>query len=142
MRRLAPFLFVALLGCGTFEMPENVDISIDAPVSVMVDEEFQIVLTINNTGPSAQTLVDLDVADEYLEGVVVREIDPAFSDAMHVPFDNTQSYSMDLALPASQAVKVTISAHAAHAGDFGGDIDFCINSAVACLSYPVRTIIR
>jgi hypothetical protein len=142
MRRLAPLLFVALLGCGAFDMPENVDISIDSPVSVGVDEEFQIVLTINNTGPSTQTLVDLDVADAYLEGVVVREIDPTFSDAMHVPFDNTQSYSMDLALPAAQTVKVTISAYAAHVGDFGGDIDFCINSAVACLSYPVRTIIR
>ena len=39
-------------------------------------------------------------------------------------------------------VTVAISAYAAHAGDYAGDIDFCINSAVSCLSYPVRTIIR
>ena len=142
MCRLALLVLVASLGCEAFEEPENVDISVDAPTSVQVDQEFYIILTIRNTGSSTQTLVDVDIADEYLEGVVVRETDPAFKDAMHVPFDNTQSYSMDLTLPAGREVTVAISAYAAHAGDYAGDIDFCINSAVSCLSYPVRTIIR
>ena len=140
--RLALLVLVASLGCEAFEVPENVDISVDAPASVQVDQEFYIILTIRNTGSSTQTLVDVDIADEYLEGVMVRETDPAFKDAMHVPFDNTQSYSMDITLPAGREVTVTISAYAAHAGDYAGDIDFCINSAVSCLSYPVRTIIR
>lgn len=142
MRRLALLVVIASVGCDAFEEPENVDIRVDAPVSVEVDQNFNVTLTIRNTGSSPQTLVDVDIADEYLEGVVVREMDPAFKDAMHVPFDNTQSYSMDLALPPGQAVTVTIRAYAAHAGDYGGDIDFCINSALSCLSYPVRTIIR
>ena len=143
MRRLAPFVLIASLGCSAFKEPENVDIRVDAPLSVQVDQEFDITLTIRNTGASAQTLVDLDIADEYLEGVVVSEMDPPFSDATHVGFgDNTQSYSMDITLPAGQEVTVTISAYAAHAGDYAGDIDFCINSAISCLSYPVRTIIR
>ena len=142
MCRLVLLVLVASLGCEAFEVPENVDIRVDTPVSVQVDQEFYITLTIRNTGSSTQTLVDVDIADEYLEGVVVRETDPAFKDAMHVPFDNTQSYSMDITLPAGREVTVTISAYAAHAGDYAGDIDFCINSAVSCLSYPVRTIIR
>jgi hypothetical protein len=133
---------MAALGCGAFEAPANVEINIEMPVSVNVDQEFKIVLTVRNTGSSPQTLVDVDIADEYLEGVVVRAIEPAFKDAMHVPFDNTQSYSMDVLLPPAQEVSVTISAYAAHGGDYAGDIDFCINSAVSCLSHPVRTIIR
>ena len=140
--RLALVVLIASLGCEAFEGPENVDISVDAPVSVQVGQEFGITLTIRNTDSSTQTLVDVDIADEYLEGVVVQETNPAFKDAMHVPFDNTQSYSMDMTLPVGREVTVTISAYAAHAGDYAGDIDFCINSAVSCLSYPVRTIIR
>ena len=142
IRPLALLVLVASLGCDAFETPENIDIRIDGPASVNEDQRFNIALTIKNTGSSPQTLVDVDIADEYLEGVVVRGMDPAFKDVMHVPFDNTQSYSLDLALPAGQEVKVRISAYAAHAGDYAGDIDFCINSAVSCLSYPVRTIIR
>ncbi len=142
MRRLTFLLLVASLGCEAFETPENIEISIDSPASVDEDQRFNIALTIRNTGPSTQTLVDVDIADEYLEGVVVRDMEPAFKDVMHVPFDNTQSYSLDLALPAGRDVHIRISAYAAHAGDYAGDIDFCINSAVSCLSYPVRTVIR
>ena len=142
IRRLALLVLIASLGCGAFEEPENVDIRVDAPLSVQVGQEFGITLTIRNTGSSTQTLVDVDSADEYLEGVVVRETNPAFKDAMHVPFDNTQNYPMDMTLPAGREVTVTSSAYAAHAGDYAGDIDFCINSAVSCLSYPVRTLIR
>ena len=45
---------------------------------------------------------------------------------------------MDLPLLPGREVKVTIRAFAAHSGD----IDFCINSAISCVAYPVRTIIR
>lgn len=142
MRRLAPLALIALLGCGAFDVPENVEVTVEAPVTVGVDQEFDLVLTVRNTGSSALTLVDLDIADEYLEGVVVRTMSPAFKDAMHVPIDNTQSYSMELAVPAGQEVTVTIGAYAAHEGDFAGDVDFCIDSTVACISYPVRTLVR
>ena len=142
MRRLAPLLLVASLGCGALEHPENVEIRVEAPFSIDVNQAFEVVLTVKNTGSSNQTLVDVDIADEYLEGVVVSAMDPAFKEAMHIPFDNTQSYSMDLALPPGQEITITISAFAAHTGDYAGDIDFCINSELSCLSYPVRTIIR
>lgn len=142
MRRLAPLVLIASLGCGAFEEPQNVEISIDVPVSVSVDQEFNIVLTVKNTGSTTRTLAYVDVADEYLEGVVVRGMDPAFKSAEHIPFDNTESYSLDVALPPAQEVTVTVSAYAAHTGDYAGDFDFCIDSAVSCLSYPVRTIIR
>lgn len=143
MRRFAAPAFLALvLGCGAFELPQDVEVMAEAPVSANVDEPFKVVLTVRNTGPETKTLVDVDIADEFLEGVVVQSMDPPFKDAMHVPFDNTQSYSMDLPVPPGQTVTVTVSAYAAHAGDWAGDVDFCIDSAVACISYPMRTIVR
>ena len=77
-----------------------------------------------------------------MTGVVVKSMDPPFSGAEHIPIDNTQSYSLDLPLPPGREVVITISALAAHEGDYAGDFDFCINSAYSCLSYPARTIIR
>jgi hypothetical protein len=143
MRRLAaPALLSLLVGCGAFELPEDVEVRAEAPVSASTDEAFKVVLTVRNTGSETKTLVDVDIADEFLEGVVIQSMDPPFKDAMHIPFDNTQSYSMDLPVPPGQTVTVTVNAYAAHAGDWSGDVDFCIDSAVSCISYPMRTIVR
>lgn len=143
MRRLA-YLVLALsfAGCEAFETPENITISIDAPTTVSADQEFDVVLTVSNTASASQQLVDVDVADEWLEGIVIAGMDPDFKDSFHVPVDNTQSYNLDLSIPPGGSVTVTISAMAAHAGDWAGDIDFCINSSISCLSRPVRTIVR
>ncbi len=140
MRRLALLALIATLGCAAFAEPENIEVSIDAPVSVSVGQAFEVVLTVKNTGPSNQTLVDMDIGEDYLEGVVVQKMDPPFKDALDA--FGIMTYSMDLALPPEQEITVTISAYAAHAGDYSGSIDLCINSAVSCLYYPVRTIIR
>jgi hypothetical protein len=89
-----------------------------------------------------QYLVDLDVADEYLEGVVIESATPRFTDAFHVPLDNTISYSFDLPIEPGAEVLVVFVAYAAKVGDFSGEIDFCVNSEVICIPYPVRTIIE
>lgn len=142
MRRLAPLALMTLVGCGAFELPENVEVSAQTPVSVEAEQEFEIVLTVRNTGTEPKTLVDVDIADAYLEGVAITKMTPPFKDAMHVPIDNTQSYSLDMPIAPGQEATVTIGAYAAHAGDYAGDVDFCIDSEISCLSYPMRTIIR
>lgn len=140
MRRLAPLVLIATLGCAAFDEPENIEVSIEAPITVDVDQEFDLVVTVKNTSASTQTLVDLDIGEDYLEGVAVRRMDPAFSDALGG--FGTMTYSMDLALPPGQEVTITIAAYAAHAGDYSASLDLCINSAVSCLYYPVRTVVR
>jgi hypothetical protein len=142
MRRYAAPVLIALLGCGAFEPPQDVEVRADGPVSVEADQEFQVVLTVKNTGTATKTLVDVDIADEWLAGVVVTKMDPPFTDAFHVPIDNTQSYSLDRPIEPGAELKVVISAYAAHAGDFAGDVDFCIDSGMSCLSYPMRTLVR
>jgi hypothetical protein len=121
--------------------PTGVEVSVDAPIQVTVGERFTIAALVENVSDEPQTLVDLDIAGSYLEGVAVERTDPAFSDAMHLPLDNSVSYSFDIAIPTGGELAVTLHVYAAHTGDYSGDIDFCINSAVACLSYPVRTLV-
>jgi hypothetical protein len=123
-------------------MPSNVELFVDAPATVQEGQDFTIVVRVKNTAPETQTFVDLDIADEYLEGIVIKSTQPAFSDAMHVPIDNTVSYSLGLPVPAGKEVKVTLRAAAVRSGDFSGDFDFCINSEITCLPYPVRTVVR
>ncbi len=122
--------------------PGDVEVAIEAPLEVSQGERFTIVVRVRNGAGKKRTLVDLDVADEYLSGIVIENSQPPFKDAMHVPIDNTLSYSFDIPIAAGGETVVEFAAYAAHRGDFQGDIDFCIDSGVSCLSYPVRTLVR
>ena len=128
--------------CSILETPEDVEISIEAPTIVSPGEQFQIRARVVNTAPFTQVLIDLDIADEYLEGIVVESSIPKFSDAGHVPIDNTISYSFDIPIEAGAELIVIFDVFAAKVGDFSGEIDFCINDEGSCLPYPIRTIVE
>ncbi len=135
---LVLIVLVAGLGCS----PENVQISVEAPTTVKKDDRFEIKASVRNTAATAQTLVDIDVGEEYLEGIVIEGTEPPFSEAMHIPIDNTMSYSFDLPIAPGAEVVVVFHAYAAQASDYSSEVDFCINSEVSCLSYPIRTIVQ
>lgn len=148
---------VLLIGCGTLlvlgiggcfvfvlyvsNLPEAVEVTVDAPGRVEEGEAFEIVARVRNTGQKPRTLVDLDLADEYLEGIAITDTEPDHTDSMHVPIDNTVSYSFGMTVEPGDEAVVTFQAHAAHAGDWSGDFDFCIDSVVRCLPRHVRTVV-
>ena len=61
---------------------------------------------------------------------------------MHIPIDNTMSYSFDLPIAPGERVVVVFHACAAQAGDDPGEVDFCINSEMSCLQSLIRTIVQ
>lgn len=122
--------------------PEGVEVVVEAPLEVARGERFRVLAKARNVGDEPRRLVDVDVADAYLEGIVVESTTPPFRDAMAVPIDDTMSYSFDLEMAPGGEASVAFSMFAAHVGDFSGDIDFCIDSETRCLSYPVRTLVR
>ena len=67
-----------LIGCSS---PENVEVSVDAPTAVAQGERFEIRARVLNTATKTQTLVDLDIADKYLDGIVIESTEPRFSEA-------------------------------------------------------------
>jgi hypothetical protein len=146
---LGCLVLVGLAGLGAWATyrwfvsePEHVTVSVTAPVEVTQGDRFTFVARIRNTAARRQRLVSLDVADEYLEGIAVESTTPPFSEAMHVPIDDTVSYTYELPIPPGGEVAVVFNAYAAHAGDWAGDVDFCVNSATDFVSYPVRTIVK
>jgi type 1 fimbria pilin len=117
-------------------------VSVEAPLNVKNGEEFIITTTVQNTDPSQkQTLVSLDIADAYLEGIAILGTAPDSKEARHIPFDNTMSYVFDIPIPSGEVVEVALRAKAVKPGDFNAEVDFCINSGVSFLSKPVRTIV-
>jgi hypothetical protein len=153
-------VWMALLGCGgavvltvvvfavwvwwiaSRELPPEVQVEVEAPLSVASDAPFDIVARVTNGDDEAHTLVDLDVAQSYLAGIAVVGTEPPFSEALRVPIAEVQSYSFNLALPAGKTVEVRFHAVAAHPGDHDGTFDFCIDNEYTCVSYPVRTLVR
>ncbi len=143
MKRANCPLALLILGWGIFGCsgPENIEVAVDSPTSVEQGERFDIRISVRNTGASVQTLVDLDIADEFLKGVVIENSDPPFSQSEHIPVDNTISYSYDLPIHPGKEISITLSAYAAYQGDYSGEFDFCINSMASCLFYEIRTIV-
>jgi hypothetical protein len=122
--------------------PQGVKVSADAPPTVAKGDRFEIRAKVLNTSSEQQTLCDLDIADGYLEGIIIEGTRPEYTEAWHVPIDNTMSYSFDLPLSPGEAAVVVLSAYAAKRGDYSGEIDFCINTEYNYLSAPVRTIVE
>ncbi len=128
-----------LIGCSS---PENVEVSVDAPTAVAQGERFEIRARVLNTATKTQTLVDLDIADKYLDGIVIESTEPRFSEAIHIPIRNVMSYSFDLPIEPGEELVVVLRAYAARPGDYAGTFDFCINSETSFISYPARTIVE
>jgi hypothetical protein len=131
-------LWVRWLAAG----PEDLEVEVEAPLEVRVGERFEVVASVENLASRPRTLVDLDVADSYLAGLAIVETVPPFSDAVHVPFDESLSHSFDLTVGPSGRKRVVFHMAAVSEGDFAGDIDFCVDSEVRCVPYPVRTLVR
>ena len=130
-----------LAGCET--EVKNVTTSVDAPTNVKKGEKFDIVLHVTNTDASrTQKFVSADISDKYLAGIHIEGAEPKFSESTHIPIDNTVSYVFNLDLPPNQEKTVTLKAVAMKSGDFGGGVDFCINSDYAFITQQVRTVIE
>lgn len=132
-------LAVALAGCAD---PENVEIAVEAPALVKKGQKFEVKARVKNTASETQRLVSLDIGDKYLAGVKIEAAQPPYSESMHIPLDNSMSYTFELELQPNEERVVTFQAVALKPGDFRDEVDFCINSPISFLSQQVRTVVE
>lgn len=121
---------------------EDVAVVVEGPVAVTAGDEFTLTVRFRNGAARAQKLVDLDIADSYLDGIVISAAEPAFVSSEHLPLDGTVSHSFDQTIPPNGELAIRLHALALRPGDFAGDFDFCINNSYACVSHHIRTVIR
>ncbi|MEE8153505.1 MAG: hypothetical protein V3T53_00935 [Phycisphaerales bacterium] len=121
--------------------PENINIQVDAPLEVSNGEQFVVTIRIENTADETQVLHSIDIWDLYLQGIAIRNTEPAYRQSYHIPIDNTQSFEFYLDILPHETITITLNATAVAAGDFNSFFDACINSDVSYLTYPIRTVV-
>ncbi len=139
---LAVALLLGVMAIGSAADPENVVIDVDAPISTKVGDEFEITVKITNTDTKSQSLVSVDVGDEYLEGIAITRTVPNYTNLTHIPIDNSMSYEYDRDIASGEEMIITMYAKALKSGDYNGDIDICINSEMSFLTRSLRTYVE
>lgn len=133
-------LFVSLL-LGCFDEPQNIEIGIEAPLQAIKGESFVIHVSVRNTASEPQTLVSLDVGEDYLDGIAIAKTVPEHSAAEHIPLDNTMSYDFNQSIAPGATLKIDLYAQAIKTGDFKAGVDYCINDETSFLTKQVRTVV-
>jgi hypothetical protein len=106
--------------------PPGVAVTIDGPSSVRVGEEFTLSIVIENQRSDRDfVLADLDLADAYLEGFEVIGTDPPATGPLHVPIDDTLSWSFDRAIAPGEVERFDFRMRATEAGLHRGTVDVC-----------------
>lgn len=134
-RILILVIAIMLVGCDA----KNVITEVDYPLEVNNSETFEINCSVTNTGRKSQDFVGIDLYDEYLEGIAILSIEPDY-DSTTSGF-GMQSYYYDIEIPGGETIDITITAQALYEGDYGGNIDFCINNDVTYVSEYIRTVV-
>ena len=105
---------------------EGVAVTINTPMDVTVGETFKLAISVKNErkGEVLQ-LSDIDIADEYLNAFTVISVNPHPKSQMHVPIDNSLSYTFDRKIGAGKTEVFTWELRAEKAGIHRGDVDVC-----------------
>lgn len=126
---------------GTRTVPEGIEVEVEVPDAVRHGDSFVVVARVINGDERGHSLVDLDVAESFLAGIVIESTEPPFAESIHVPVAKLRTYTYDLALPAGRTVEVRLRAFAADTGEHVGRFGFCIDTKAQCISDLVRLVV-
>lgn len=116
---------VVALGYLTEELT-GVGVVVDAPSEVAVGDTFALKVTVTNQRPQETlALSDVDLGEAYLRGFTVGTIEPPPKTTMHVPIDDSRSFTFDTPIAAGGSRTFTFSLRAAQPGVYRGDVDVC-----------------
>ncbi len=128
------------------QAPENVNVSIDAPVRVNVGDEVEFVVSVENTGADPIELYGMDISINYLNGVLVESVDPPFAEVNQFDtFGNGETYRtyyFYTSIAPGDTVSFTFSGTAVSPGDYSGSLDVCIDSDFSCVGNFIRTVVE
>jgi hypothetical protein len=141
MKKIFLFFALAPLLSGCFGI-KNVDISVTAPETVTVGQDFEVLLSITNTANEDQSLNSIDIENVYLKGIEVIGSDPEYYESFGIAVDNTVSYSYEVNIPPGETLVVVFYCKAVSVGEFEGKMDVCINTGFNFKSVDVSTTVE
>ena len=114
--------------------------SLDAPASVTVGEEFDLIVTISHDADEAQTLHSIDIGATYLEGIALTSSTPEYSES-YLLDDGTYTHTLLTDIPVG-GTDVIFHAVALESGNWKGAFDVCFDDGLNCSFYTVSTYVE
>jgi hypothetical protein len=136
---LTLIIFTFLAACTEIK---DIHIEMDLPLKVQNDNEFIITVKLKNLADKSQELVSIDIGDDYLKGIAIIKTEPSYNNSIHIPIDNSVSYSFEKDVASGDSIVVRFYCKTILVGDFSDEIDFCINSDYNFLTKMARTIVE
>ena len=104
----------------------GVAVTVHGPTDVVVGQTFDLNVTVTNERPrKVLALSDIDIAEGYLAGFTVSTIEPKPKSSMHVPLDNSRSFTFGVRIPPATSRTFTFTLRAEKPGVYRGDVDVC-----------------
>jgi S1-C subfamily serine protease len=100
--------------------PEGLDVSFEMPATVDVGQEFNLVLTMRNSGSSEITVTEIQLPKTLLEGAALLKMTPKGSDT--TDYSDTTGYTVTLILAPGESSTITYDFKALTAGDYSGTL--------------------
>ena len=126
--------------------PENVTVSVDAPIQIYNGDEVEFTVNVTNEGTDTIEIVGVDIGAEYLDGIAIISATPAYTDVL--PPDETawggafQNYYFSIPLAPGESASITFTGTTIATGDYGGHLDICIDSDFSCIPKVIRTVVK
>lgn len=127
-----------LFGTVTNE-PTTVEMEMDAPEQVTLNEPFVVTLLLTNVFTGSQTLHSIDLDNDYLENVRLDSSNPTFGEVRPLPLTGFASYSFDWLLPARRTSTVELMFVPERVGQFSGLVDVCLDDGTLCQALSLET---
>ena len=119
--------------------PTTVEMQLNAPEQVNLNEPFAVTLHLTNNFTASQTLHSIDLDTDYLENISLDSSNPGFGDVRSLPLTRFASYSFDWLLPAGQITEIELFFVPEKAGQFSGLLDVCLADGTLCQALPLET---
>ncbi|VVB57600.1 Uncharacterised protein [uncultured archaeon] len=146
MRLLAVLSLFALLlafGCLGDSNLDRLSVSVIAPMQASSGQNFDFSVRISNQDTRAHQLDSIDVANGFLAGCYVRGTAPATHEDWNLTLSDQHTYQFKgVSIAPGSTLDVVFHCTALSPGDYGGDLDTCIDSGGNCVFKSIRTIVR
>src|SRR5687768_15258267 len=102
---------------------------------------FRLEVLVRNERPKEALKVDdIDIADDYLNGFIVVSTEPRHKSTMHVPIDNSQSFTFGQAIQPGQSNRFIFNLRAVKTGLFRGDVD--VTQGMQFVTEMAQTLVK
>lgn len=133
-------IIISRLMFGTvLNKPTTLEVQLDAPQQVALNEPFAVTLQLTNIFTASQILHSIDLDTHYLENVSLNSSNPGYKDVQRLPLTHFVSYSFEWLLPAGRTTIVELMFVPEKVGQFSGLVDICLDDGTLCQAVSLET---